>query len=186
VNFVLGAIVTLAVIAGLSLSMLVIRKYLGFRGSRVVTCPETRMPAGVAVDAWRATIDGILGKPRLRLQSCSRWPERAGCGEDCLREIERTPHGCLVRALLAEWYSGKSCVLCGASVGDINWHERRPALVAIDGTTHEWSEFAPEKLPEALWTHRPICWSCHVAQSFRRSFPELVTDRDERGHAGRA
>jgi len=157
---------------------MLVRGYLRFRGQRVVTCPETRTPAGVAVNAWYASIDGLLGKPRLRLQSCSRWPERAGCGEKCLREIEGAPNGCLVRALLAEWYREKRCILCGASVSDIRWHERRPGLVATDGTTHEWSEFAAEELPDALRAHRPICWSCHVAETFRRSFPDLIVDRE--------
>ena len=155
----------------------IVRRYLRLRGQRVVTCPETHAPAGVAVNAWSAAIDGLLGKPRLRLQSCSRWPERAGCGEECLREIENAPSGCLVRALLAAWYREKHCVLCGAAVGEIHWHERRPCLLAMDGITHEWSEFAAEKLPGALRTHRPICWSCHIAERFRRAFPDLVIDR---------
>ena len=32
----------------------------------------------------------------------------------------------------------------------------------------------------ALATSLPMCWNCHVAESFRRLHPELVTDRDDR------
>jgi hypothetical protein len=27
-------------------------------------------------------------------------------------------------------------------------------------------------------THKPVCWSCHVTQTFRREFPELVVYRN--------
>ena len=26
----------------------------------------------------------------------------------------------------------------------------------------------------------PVCWNCHIAESFRREHPDLVTDRDNR------
>ena len=34
-----------------------------------------------------------------------------------------------------------------------------------------------EQLPEIFATHQPVCWNCHIAESFRRLHPELVTDR---------
>jgi hypothetical protein len=31
----------------------------------------------------------------------------------------------------------------------------------------------------------PVCWSCHIAESFRRTHPELIVDRPwERGAMG--
>jgi hypothetical protein len=36
---------------------------------------------------------------------------------------------------------------------------------------------AAENLPEIFATHLPMCWSCHIAQTFRREHPEMVIDR---------
>ena len=36
-----------------------------------------------------------------------------------------------------------------------------------------------EKLQEVLATHWPVCWNCHVAETFRREHPELVAHRPE-------
>ena len=52
-----------------------------------------------------------------------------------------------------------------------------------EGITHEWLEFAPETVPETLESHRPVCWNCHVAATFRRRFPGQVTDRERPPHA---
>src|SRR4051812_2907833 len=79
------------------------------RGERAIVCPENRRPAGVRMDARRAALSGFAGKPAFRLSSCSRWPERAGCGQQCLSEIEASPDGCLVRNILVKWYAGKRC-----------------------------------------------------------------------------
>jgi hypothetical protein len=57
-----------------------------------------------------------------------------------------------------------------------------------DGRTMEWGEVRVEDLPEVLRTHRPVCWNCHVAESFRRQYPDLVIDAPPRtgGTAARA
>ena len=52
-----------------------------YRGRRVITCPENQRPAGVVVDARHAAATALGKAPELRLSSCSRWPERAGCGQ---------------------------------------------------------------------------------------------------------
>ncbi|HEY3204662.1 MAG TPA: hypothetical protein VGL03_13510 [Thermoanaerobaculia bacterium] len=64
------------------------RAYLKFRGTRVITCPETGCPAAVKVDMGHAARTSVVGETELRLESCSRWPERAGCGQECLAQIE--------------------------------------------------------------------------------------------------
>ena len=56
-----------------------------------------------------------------------------------------------------------------------------------EGVTVEWSDFRPEALPEVLATHWPVCWDCHIAETFRRKYPKLVVDRTwpiERGTEG--
>jgi hypothetical protein len=68
-----------------------IRVYFRFRGTRLVTCPETHKPAVVEVAARSMGMQAILDEPSLRLSECSRWPMRGGCGQDCLKQIEVRP-----------------------------------------------------------------------------------------------
>jgi hypothetical protein len=64
--------------------------YTHYRGSRAVTCPETHRTVAVSFDAWHAAITGLSRKTDLRLASCTRWPERADCGQDCIPEARET------------------------------------------------------------------------------------------------
>lgn len=155
----------------------IVRAYRLFRGARLVTCPETGQPAGVEVDAGHAALTTAFGARELRLEDCSRWPEKAGCAQDCLRQVEASPEECLVRRILARWYEGKTCVLCGTPLGDLNGLEHRAALRSPERKTLAWDEVLLENLDEVLRTHEPICWICHNAQTFRREHPDLVVDR---------
>ncbi len=152
------------------------RQYVKFRGKRVVTCPATHSPAAVEVDALHAAISAPT-HPELRLSACTHWPERSGCGQECLREIESAPEGCLVQNILADWYAGKTCVTCGKQFGKIDWLEHKPGLLAPDKSTCAWNEIEPEKLHATLESHSPVCWDCHNAVRFRHMYPDLVTDR---------
>jgi hypothetical protein len=68
-----------------------IRVYFKFRGTRLVTCPETHEAAVVELAARSMGVQAVLDEPCLRLGECSRWPMRRGCGQDCLRQIEARP-----------------------------------------------------------------------------------------------
>jgi hypothetical protein len=149
------------------------------RGARVITCPETARPAGVEVDALHAAFTSF-GAPDLRLSTCTRWPERAGCGQECLSQIQESPEGCLVRNILAEWYRGKSCASCGQPFAEIEWKLRKPALISADKVSREWSCIAAERLTETLQTALPVCFACHMASTLVREHPDLVTDRSRR------
>jgi hypothetical protein len=151
--------------------------YLRYRGQGVVICPETRRPVSVRVDARRAALAAAEGAVELRLKDCSRWPERAGCGQDCVRQIELAPENCMVRAMTAKWYEGKSCVYCGRAFEPIGPTDHRPALLDLDRKTVEWGDIPPEGLYDALTTHLPVCWNCHVAETFRREHLDLVVER---------
>lgn len=91
----IGAVVALgaAVVPG----VLAVRAWVRLRGSRVIACPENRQPAGVELDLRYAALTAAVGRPHLRLRDCSRWPERASCGQICLMEIEEAPEDGLVR-----------------------------------------------------------------------------------------
>lgn len=159
------------------------RAWWEFRGRRVIVCPDNREPAGVVVDARHAALTSILGAPELRLSSCSRWPERGGCGQPCLSQIAASPEDCLVRNIVARWYEGKACAFCGQSFGLIEWTEAKPALLQANGVSIEWSEVPSDKLPEMLAAGRPVCFACHIANKLVRERPELVTDRSSKSRA---
>lgn len=172
--FVAAAVVVVAAFAVMEPLLASYRKW---RGKRLITCPETGRCEAVEVDAGRAAFVAVAGGSYLRLKECSRWPERRDCAQECLKQIERSPNGCLVRSILELWYGDKECVYCGRKLDEINWLEHRPALLAPDGTSREWSEFKPQTLPSVLATHQPVCWNCHIAETFRAEHPDLVTDR---------
>jgi len=41
----------------------------------------------------------------------------------------------------------------------------------------QWNEVTPDKLPELFATHLPVCCNCHIAETFRREYPERVVVR---------
>jgi hypothetical protein len=147
-----------------------------FAGDRIITCPETGEAEVVRLDARHAASTSLGGDPRLRLESCSRWPERRDCGQECLAQIETAPDGCLVRSRLESWYTGARCCLCGTWFGPIRWLDRKPGLLGPDGAAVSWDDLTPVDLPAFLSTHRPLCFNCLVAETFREKFPERVVD----------
>ena len=175
--------VQVAVVAAIAVVFLAIvffrqaRAWWRYRGQRVVPCPETRQPAGVVVDARHAAATALLGAPELRLSACSRWPERGGCGQPCLSQIAIAPEDCLVRNILAKWYEGKVCAVCGAAFGQVEWSAAKPALLLPDRVSADWSQIPADKLQQTLETARPVCFACHTANTMVREHPELVVNR---------
>jgi hypothetical protein len=177
---ILLAVVLLALAVGLFVFRAIptVQAYFGYRGKRIITCPETHKPAAVDVAAGEAALGAFLFEPTLRLKECSRWPERENCGQECLQQIEVNPENCLVWNIVSKWYEDKNCVFCHKTFGGLHHLDHAPALLSPDHKTVEWKDVRPEQLPEVFATHKPVCWNCHVAQTFRRLHPELVTDRE--------
>ena len=171
-------LVVVLVAAGLLYALLrrPVSEYYRMRGTRVIACPENEQPAAVTVDARRAALTAAAGHERLRLDSCSRWPEKAGCGQECLKQIEAQPTDCLVRTQVDRWYADKSCAICGKALGQVEWAAHAPALRAPDGRTLEWRDVKPETMFQVMASHAAVCWDCHVAETFRRQRPDLVLD----------
>ncbi len=70
-----------------------------YREPRWILCPENLQPATVSVDGSYAARMEFAGHPRFRLAACSRWPERQGCDQACVRQVplmgdsrSRTPY----------------------------------------------------------------------------------------------
>lgn len=173
---------TVFIVAGaLLIAVFELRRYVGayrkFRGDRIISCPENHQPAVMRVAAARAAMQATTGTPHLQLSECSRWPEMAGCGQECLAEIQEAPKACLVSNIVNRWYQGMKCVYCRKPFGEIHWHDHPPAVVNEQGKTLAWTEIPLGNLQRTLSTHWPVCWNCHIAETFRRLHPDLVTDR---------
>jgi hypothetical protein len=154
-----------------------VQRWWKYRGERVITCPENQRPAGITVDTSRLAAQPFANSPRLQLSSCSRWPEHAGCGQECLRQVEAAPEDCLVRNILLRWYAGKCCVSCGRPFGEIALAGVKPAVIRADKQSVEWSEIPAEQLAETLAGAAPICFACHMASTLVRTHPEVAIDR---------
>jgi len=164
-----------------------IRAYFTYRGKRLITCPETHKTAAVDVAARKAAAWELVGAEKLRLDRCSRWPEREDCGQECLQQIETDPENCLVWHIVSDWYEDKRCAICRKRFSSLRHLDHVPALMGPDQVTTEWKQIRPEQLPEILSTHVPVCWNCHVTETFRRLHPELLVDRrQEHTPVGRA
>ena len=172
--FIVASVAAAAVAFGLAYAA---RVFLKYRGKMLFTCPETGKPAAVKVAASKAARTSLTGRPDICLSDCSRWPERQDCGQECLSQIGADPQNCLVWTKVADWYRGRTCVYCRQPFGELHWHDHRPALMGPDRKTVQWSDLPAEKLPQVFETYRPVCWSCHIAETFRREHPELVVDR---------
>jgi hypothetical protein len=150
---------------------------LRFRGQMLVTCPETRAPAAVKVNVWRAAVRAMAGRQELELSDCSRWPERGECDQDCLVQVERDPENHRVWTIAAHWYAGKKCVYCRKPIERLSHFDRSPALLDRQWKTAEWDDVPAESLPEEFSRDLPVCWSCHMTETFLREHPDLVVHR---------
>ncbi len=95
-----------------------------YREGRTVNCPETHAPVSVRFNALRAAWTSLAGPPKLRLADCTRWPERAGCGQECIPDaVEAKPASLVDQVSLNQ-----------ISLNPIPWQTRRvvhlPVLLA--------------------------------------------------------
>lgn len=100
------------------------RIYRTYREGRTVNCPETHAPVSVRFNALRAAWSGLAGPPKLRLTDCTRWPERADCGQECIPDaVEAKSAPSIPQGLLSQ-----------VSLNQMSWRTRRvvhlPVLLA--------------------------------------------------------
>jgi hypothetical protein len=169
------AIITLAAALWFGFRWLV-RSFSKYRGSRIVTCPETGRPAVVEVDALHASLTSTV-RPDIRLKECSRWPIKQQCGQECLTALDVAPDRYLVSGVLMRWYRGKECVYCGQPFSELHWTDHQPALQNPAGKLVTWKEVLLDDLRNVLETHLPVCWNCYITQTFRLDHPDLVVFR---------
>jgi|KBSSwiStaDraftv2_1062776.scaffolds.fasta_scaffold569676_2 hypothetical protein len=61
--------------------------FMRFRDRRIVHCPEQDRPARVQIDATLAAMTAVPGPPKLMVERCSFWPDRADCAQRCTRHM---------------------------------------------------------------------------------------------------
>jgi hypothetical protein len=145
-------------------------------GVRIVTCPETGAHEAVTFDRRHAAMTAMVhDHADVQLDSCSRWDERGPCDQPCVHEA-LSPDTTLEH-LVSQWAAGKCCVYCHKPLREAPFVGHHVALRAQDGVTTEWPDVPPKRLTDALGSDLPVCWDCHVVETFRRVHPELVTDR---------
>jgi hypothetical protein len=66
-----------------------LKEKLRLQSAQTLVCPETGKPVTVKVDAAHAGYTAAYDSEDLRLKDCSRWPEKAGCAQDCISEAKR-------------------------------------------------------------------------------------------------
>jgi hypothetical protein len=153
-----------------------------YRGTKLVTCPETKRPAIVEIDALHASLTSTLSPPDIRLKNCWHWPLKGECGQQCLMDLDVAPERCLVSGVLMRWYRGKTCVYCRQPFPELHWPElqwmgHQPALRSPEGELLAWNEIHVDNLGDVLETYSPVCWNCYLAQKFCLDHPDLVVYR---------
>ena len=146
-------------------------RFLRFHGKMLVTCPETKRPAAVEINSWRAALTPSTAAHGLQLSACSRWPERRGCGQECVCQLEEDPDAHRVWTIAAHWFEGKECAYCGQPI-ELSHFEHPPALLDAERTLmKEWVGLPPENLQDAFATSKPVCWNCYVTETFIHEHP---------------
>lgn len=145
-----------------------------YQGIKIVACPETASCAVVEVDALHASLTSIVGRPDIRLESCSRWPMKSQCGQECLANLDVAPGESLVSGSLMRWSRGMNCVYCGKPAEELQWMDHKSAQEASGGEFLERRGVPVENFSMVLKTHLPVCWNCYLTHSFRDDHPVKV------------
>ena len=171
VLFFLGAILVTGLPVALSL-----QNYYQNRGRRSALCPDSGQPVYIKVDHEYAFWTALRGVEHSRLKSCSRWPEKGDCGQECLTQINPSPEN--VNRLLSRWYEGKSCAICERSLSPSDWRRSRLALLNEQHKLFELRHMHLDELQSTLQHMRPLCWNCHQEERARQAAPARIFKGD--------
>jgi hypothetical protein len=174
--FIIGAILLVALPIGISL-----QSYFRNRGRRTVMCPDNHQAVTVEVDSKFAFRTALRGKEHMRLHTCSRWPEKGDCDQDCLAQVDPTPEN--LERLLQKWYQGKTCAICERGLTPADWRRSRLALLNEKQKLFELHHMHLDELPSALDKMAPLCWNCHQEERARQATPPRILKGDRR-HLG--
>jgi len=172
--FILGAFLLTGLPVALSL-----QNYFRNRGRQAVICPDSGEPTDVEVDSKFAFLSAWRGVEHSQLQSCSRWPEKGDCGQECLEQLEDSPEN--IERFLKKWYEGKSCAICQRALTPSDWRRSRLAVLNQQQQLFELRQMFLETLQSALQEMRPLCWNCHQEERERQAVPARVLKGERHG-----
>lgn len=155
--FVLGAAITALIILTISHRR---------SARRVITCPETFKNEVIEIDRAHELYTLLRDKKETRLKSCTRWPERDDCDQDCVAQVDAGP--AVIDRILGKWYDGKNCAVCAMPLVRYDFQRGRAAALDGDGTLVELRDMNWNEFPMSLERFTPICWKCHEAQLAQR------------------
>jgi hypothetical protein len=171
--FVVGAVLLVALPVGISL-----QSYFRNRGRRSVICPDNHEPVTVEMDSRYALRTALRGQEHERLQSCSRWPGKGDCGQECLAQVDPTPEN--LERLLLKWYEGKTCAICDRPLTPADWRRSRLALLNEKQKLFELRHMHLDEIPSALDQMVPLCWNCHQEERARQATPPRILKGDRK------
>ncbi len=169
--FFIGACLVTGLPVALSL-----QNYYKNRGRQSVICPDSQQPVDVEVDRKFGFWAALRGQEHSRLQSCSRWPEKGDCGQECLAQLDPSPEN--IDRLLTKWYEGKSCAVCARALTPSDWRRSRLAVLNNDNKIFELREMTLERLQSSLENMRPLCWNCHQEERARQAVEPRILKGD--------
>jgi len=174
----LGALIVAAALSGWSLwyAARALRGWRRYRSESLLTQTQAKPPATARIDAALTLGCGSSSAPKPRQSSSPRSEERAAY--ETILESAHMPEE-PASAVVKEWARGRGCAMCRGAVTESWFAGHHIALLEPTGMTREWVDVGADRLALALATSLPLCWNCHVAATFRRTHPELVTDRDD-------
>ncbi len=152
-----------------------------FARRHTIVCPESHASTGIEIDRTHRLRTLLRDTSELRVAACDRWPERQGCDEECLLQVDLKP--AVLERTLRKWYAGKSCGLCGRILTDSDWSQGR--FSALDGN----DKFVPpaalplRDLPQQVGRYRPLCWPCHQQQRAKAASAPTLLKGDRRGRS---
>jgi hypothetical protein len=174
--FLIGA----CLLTGLPIA-LSIQDYYNNRGRQSVTCPDSGQATDVEVDGKFSFWAALRGQQHSRLQSCSRWPEKGDCGQECLAQVDPSPEN--VDRLLSKWYEGKTCADCARALGEVDWRQSQLAGLDQNRKLVELREMTLDRVASELENIRPPCWTCHQEERERQKVPARILKGDRHGLA---
>ena len=172
--FFLGAILVTGLPVALS-----IQNYYRNRGRKAAICPDNSEAVAVEFDNKFAFWSALRGKEHTRLASCTRWPEKGDCGQECLSQIDPTPEN--IERLMLGWYKGRLCAICARNITPSDWRRNRLALLNEHHKLVELRDLDLHGLQAALTTMRPLCWICHQEERVRQAAPSRSFKGDRHG-----
>jgi hypothetical protein len=169
--FFVGAVLVTGLPVALSL-----QSYYQNRGRQSALCPDSGQSVDIEVDDEFAFWTALRGQEHSRLKSCSRWPEKGDCGQECLAQVNPSPEN--VDRLLSKWYAGKICAICERSLSASDWRRSRLALLNEQNKLFELRHMHLDELQPTLQRMRPLCWNCHEQERARQAAPTRVLKGD--------